>query len=245
MINRAGHADLEFPHGLPVSLRFLVEGYDLSASGAVLIIRGPGKSQNLLYSSEGKGTVTVSGNEISVTIPFEDADYGEIQDLWSVGAYSYSLTVDQNWRVQGWWKSLQDTGPVRDYPGEVSVEIAEGLVVSVAVSSPSYGGGGAGGYVLKDVDFSMLSAGEYLLWTPSADNLVADLEIRILSGFDCGLSVGTDPDHYFLANFEAEKGTGVAGRYRWRPFEKPVLPVKLFSDASPSRGDAKILILYS
>ncbi len=134
IINRTATVNLDTPHGITPRFRFVFSKADGSAHSLT------GKSvsfdiydgrMSLLFSA-GSG-IDVAGNVIDVRL--EGAAYTRIRE-YPGRQYSYGMTVADDFRIQGTYRSLARAGPVSPAQESVQVVIAS-IDVRVSLAAPA------------------------------------------------------------------------------------------------------------
>jgi hypothetical protein len=109
IINRIATVNLDTPHGIAPSFRFIFSkedgsGYDLSGKSVSFYIF----DDRLSIVYDASGDISISGNIIDILI--EDDRYSAIRES-PKHQYKYNLTIGEDFRVQGRYRSVIRAGP--------------------------------------------------------------------------------------------------------------------------------------
>lgn len=141
---RAANCDVDTPHGLPPRLRFEFfaadTGLPLDMTGRTAELEIYENSMVSLFATDSGtgGAIAISGNAVDVVISAEFEDYYDNIKEWPQKQYRWRMDIDDDFRLQGVWRSLIRAGRVTDTPDTARVEVSEVIVqVQVASVTPS------------------------------------------------------------------------------------------------------------
>lgn len=126
--------NLVTPHGFPLRLEIVIDGYDLDdiTSTGRLLIRGPGQNRGVVVDSESYTTIDALNNKYIIDVPPDAVDYSAISEGTP---YTWSFDGDGDvFRLQGDFLSVRDTGQTGGTPNEITVNIGQ---LSIEVSFPA------------------------------------------------------------------------------------------------------------
>lgn len=142
--NRTATVNLDTPHGFEVRMSF--EFYD-KETGLPFDMAGKDVELEIyennfthVYGTDSGigGDISIDGNSVDIIIPDTVSAYFDSIKEYPNKQYIYRIDIDQDYRLQGTWRSLQRAGIIQDQQDNIRVDVGS-VVTSVEVASVNPG----------------------------------------------------------------------------------------------------------